>query len=98
MTRLSQRIHDLDMLSWAALTKRAAEQAVVAAEQAGQLPHARLVALAAMSEAELIDIRRRNMWQPKTRRPTLAMRLVEAEHRYALAKQQVQRADQETQD
>ena len=98
MTRLSQRIHDLDMLSWAALTKRAAEQAVAAAEQAGQLPHARLVALAAMSEAELIDIRRNNMWQPKTKRPTLAMRLVEAEHRFALAKQQVQRADQETQD
>lgn len=98
MTTLDQRIDDLNMPAWAALTKRAAKRAVVAAEQAGKKPPARLIAVAKMSEAELIEISQRNMWRPTRRPPTLRERLVEAELLRALSEQQAQGAEQDKKD
>ncbi len=98
MTTLGEHIENLDMYTWAALTKRAAERAVAAAEQAGQQPPARLVALAKMSETELIDARRNNLWHPKPKPPTIRMKLIEAEHRRAMAEQRVQGAEQDKKD
>lgn len=95
MTTLGQRIDALDMGAWAALTKRTAQSAVDAAEQAGQQPAAHLVAITKMSETELIDNRRKNMWQSARRPPTLRMRLLEVEHQRAAA---TRRADKFEQD
>ena len=60
MSTLRQHIDDLDIRTWATLTKRTAERAVAAAAQAGQEPPPPLAAVAAMSEAELIENRRKN--------------------------------------
>jgi colicin import membrane protein len=98
VTTLGQHIDELDVQTWAALTKRTAEQAIAAAEQAGQQPPARLVALAKMSETELIDTRRENVWHFKRRPPTVRMRLIEAEHRRALAEQRAEGAEQDKKD
>ena len=38
MTTLGQHIENLDMPTWAALTKLTAERAIAAAEEAGQQP------------------------------------------------------------
>lgn len=98
MTTLGQHIENLDMPTWAALTKRTAERAIAAAEQAGQQPPELLVAVAKMSETELIDARHKNMWHSKRRPPTVRMRLIEAEHLRALAEQRVQGAEQDKKD
>ena len=62
MTTLGQHIDALDVTTWAALTKRTAQSAVTAAEQAGQQPPAHLAAILTMSESELIENRRKNLW------------------------------------
>src|ERR1700733_956273 len=86
------------MPTWAALTKRAAERAVAAAEQAGKQAPRRLIAMAKMSETELIDTFRKGMWHPKRRPPTLREKLVEAELLRAMAVQQAQAAEQDKKD
>jgi hypothetical protein len=98
VTTLGQRIDELNVPTWAALTKRAAERAVAAAEQAGKQPPARLIAMAKMSETELIDICRKNTWHLKRRPPTLREKLVEAELLRAMAVQRAQAAEQDKKD
>jgi colicin import membrane protein len=98
VTTLGQRIDELDVPTWAALTKRAAERAVAAAEQAGKQPPARLIAMAKMSETELIDICRKDTWHLKRRPPTLREKLVEAELLRAMAVQRAQAAEQDKKD
>jgi colicin import membrane protein len=98
VTALGQRIEGLDMLRWAALTKRTAERAVAAAEKVGRRPSARLTALAKMSEAELIETCRKNTWRPQRRPPTLHEKLVEAELMRAMAEQRAQVAEQDRKD
>ena len=78
MTTTRQHIEDLDTRTWATLTRRAAADAVAAAERLGIAPRAESVALAAMSERELLQHRERN--GAPVARHSLAMQLVEAEH------------------
>ncbi|MFZ3295729.1 hypothetical protein [Mycobacterium sp.] len=56
------------------------------------------MAVAKMSETELIDARHKNMWHSKRRPPSVRMRLIEAEHLRALAVQRVQGAEQDKKD
>jgi colicin import membrane protein len=98
VTTLGQHIENLDMPTWAAMTKLTAERAIAAAEEAGQQPPELLVAVAKMSETELIDARHKNIWHSKRRPPTVRMRLIEAEHLRALAEQRVQGAEQDRKD
>lgn len=78
MTTTRQHIEDLDVQTWATLTRRAATEAVAAAERLGIEPRADSVALAEMSERELVEHRERNGPPVPHRSP--AMQLVEAEH------------------
>jgi hypothetical protein len=80
MTTTRQHIEDLDIESWAALTRRAAADAVAAA---GDKAPAELVRVAAMSERELVEQRSRN--GPARRRLSPVMQLVEADHLRRLA-------------
>jgi hypothetical protein len=80
MTTTRRHIEDLDVEAWAALTRRAAADAVAAA---GTKAPAELVRVAAMSERELIEHRSRN--GPARRRLSPVMRLVEADHLRRLA-------------
>lgn len=98
MTTLQEHIEALDPAAWAALARRAAECAVGAAEQLGQQPPAELVAVAAMTEAQLVEHRRKNSGKAKRRWPTARMKLIEAEHRCALAEQRAREADQDKED
>ncbi len=92
MTTTRQHIEDLDVDRWAALTRRAAADAVAAAERVGLQPRAESVALAGMSERELVQHRERN--GPPEPRRSLAMQLVEADHLRRLAEQRVREADE----
>ena len=92
MTTTRQHIEDLDVDRWAALTRRAATDAVAAAERVGLQPRAESVALAGMSERELVQHRERN--GPPVPRRSLAMQLVEADHLRRLAEQRVREADE----
>jgi colicin import membrane protein len=78
MTTTRQRIEDLDVDAWAAVTRRAAADAVAAAEHRGTKPPAELVTVAAMTERELVAHRNRN--GPARERLSPVMRLVEADH------------------
>jgi colicin import membrane protein len=98
VTTLRQHIDDLDIHTWATLTKRTAERAVAAAVQVGQEPPAPLAAVAAMSEAELIENSRKNVFKPKRPRPTSRMKLIEAEHQRAMAQQRAATAEQDKED
>jgi colicin import membrane protein len=80
MTTTRQHIEDLDVEAWAALTRRAAADAVAAA---GTKAPAELIKVAAMSERELIDHRSRD--GPARRRLSPVMQLVEADHLRRLA-------------
>lgn len=64
MTMLRQHIEDLDVDTWAGLTKRAAEAALDAAARCNQPPPAEMVAIAAMSEHELAEHRSRSGSNP----------------------------------
>lgn len=97
MTSLQEHIEDLKPAAWAALTRRAAECAVGAAEQLGEQPPAELVAVAAMTEAQLIEHCRKNFGRAK-RRPTARMKLIEADRRCALAEQRAREAEQDKED
>ena len=85
VTALRQHIESLDTPTWAALTKLAAERAIAAAEQPGNEPPELLMAVAAMSETQLVDTRHKSVWHSNHRRPTVRMKLIEAEHLRALA-------------
>jgi hypothetical protein len=92
MTTTRQHIEDLDVDRWAALTRRAAAESVAAAERLGLQPRAESVALARMSERDLVQHRERN--GPPVPRRSLAMQLVEADHLRRVAEEQVREADQ----
>jgi colicin import membrane protein len=98
VTTLQEHIEALEPEAWAALTKRAAKCAVEAAKQLGQQPPAELLALAAVTEVQLIEHRRKNSGRAKRRRPTARMKLIEAEHRCALAEQRAREAEQDKED
>jgi colicin import membrane protein len=92
MTTTRQHIEDLDVQKWAALTRRAAAEAVAAAERLGIQPRAESLALAGMSERELVEHRERN--GPPVPSRSLAMQLVEAEHLRRKAEDQTRNAHQ----
>jgi hypothetical protein len=92
MTTTRQHIEDLDVERWAALTRRAAAESVAAAERLGLQPRAESVALARMSERDLVQHRERN--EPPVPHRSLAMQLVEADHLRRVAEEQVREADQ----
>ena len=98
MTSLRDHIESLDTQNWAALTKRAAERAVAAAQQLGKEPPAHLKAVAAMSETQLVENRQKSVWKPTLRRPTARMKLIEAQHQQALARQRANDAEQDKDD
>jgi|GEM_PF-6307637 len=92
MTTTRQHIEDLDVDTWATLTRRAAVDALAAAERLGMQPRAESVALAGMSERELVEHRERN--GPSVQRRSLAMQLVEADHLRRVAEDQAREAHQ----
>jgi hypothetical protein len=92
MTTTRQHIEDLDVDAWAAVTRRAAADAVAAAEQRGTNPPSDLVAVASMSERELVAHRNRN--GPARERLSPVMRLVEADHRRYVAEDVARDAQQ----
>ena len=92
MTTTRQHIEDLDVDRWATLTRRAAAESVAAAERLGLQPRAESVALAGMSERELVQHRERN--GPPVPRRSLAMQLVEADHLRRVADEQARVAHQ----
>ena len=55
MTATMQHITDLGVDEWAALTRRAAVEAVEAAQRHGRTPPTELAAVAAMSERQLVE-------------------------------------------
>ena len=83
MTATMRHIEDLSVDEWAALTRRAAAEAVAAAERRGKTPPAELVAVAAMTERQLIERRARNV--PARQRLSPLMQLVEADHSRRMA-------------
>ena len=89
MTTTHQHIEDLDVESWAALTRRAAADAVAAA---GKKAPEELVRFAAMSERELVEHRNRN--GPARKHLSPVMQLVEADHLRRLAEAEAENADQ----
>lgn len=91
MTTLRQHIESLDPPVWAALTRRTAEAAVAAAAQVGEKPPPQLTAVAAMTEAELVQHRQKT-GGAKRGRPTAQMRITEADHQRAMADQQARAA------
>jgi hypothetical protein len=97
VTTLREHIESLDTHTWAALTKRTAERAVAAAQQLGKEPPAQLAAVAAMSEAQLVEHRQKSTWTAK-RRPTARMKLIEAEHQHALAQRRAHEAERNKDD
>ena len=92
MTSTREHIEDLDVDTWAALTRRAAQDSIAAAERLGIEPRAETVALAAMSERELAEHRGRH--GSASRQRSLAMQLVEADHLRRQAEQQSRDARQ----
>lgn len=96
MTNTLQHIADLDFAEWAALTKRAAEAAVAAAQQLGTQPPVVLTAVAAMSEQDLIE--HRNRFGPGRERLSPVMRLVKADQLRVVAERQAGEAKQDKRD
>jgi hypothetical protein len=92
MTTTRQHIEDLDVDKWATLTRRAAADSVAAAQRLGIQPRAESIALAGMSERELVEHRGLN--GPPVPRRSLAMQLVEADHLRRVAEEQARKAHQ----
>jgi DNA repair exonuclease SbcCD ATPase subunit len=92
MTTTRQHIEDLDADRWAALTRRAAAESVAAAERLGIQPRAETVALANMTEHELVQHRQRN--GPPVPRRSLPMQLVDADHQRRVAEEHARQAYQ----
>jgi colicin import membrane protein len=83
MTGTARHIADLGDDEWAALTRRAAADAVTAAQRRGKTPPKELVTVAGMSERQLVEHRARN--GPARQRLSPLMQLVEADHLRRLA-------------
>ncbi len=92
MTTTTSHIADLGVDEWATLTRRAAAEAVASAERRGKTPPAELVAVAAMTERQLIERRNRN--GPARQRLSPVMRLVEADHMRRVAESRAREAHQ----
>ena len=92
MTTTRQHIEDLDVDKWARLTRRAAVESIEASKRLGLRPRPESVAIAAMSERELVEHRQRH--GPAKRRPSLVMQLVEADQRSREAESQARDAHQ----
>lgn len=92
MTTTRQHIEDLDVDKWATLTRRAAADSIAAAERLGIEPRPESVALARLTERELVEHRRRN--GPPVPRRSLAMQLVEADHLRRVAEEHAREAHQ----
>jgi colicin import membrane protein len=93
MTTTTRHIEDLSVDAWAAVTRRAAVEAVAAAERRGKMPPAELVAVAAMTERQLIERRARN--GPAKQRLSPVMQLVEADHLRRVAESHAREAYQD---
>jgi hypothetical protein len=93
MTSLQGHIEDLGADEWASLTRRAAAEAVEAANRRGKKPPAELVAVATMTERQLLDRRARN--GPARQRLSPVMALVEADHLRRIAEGRAQSAHQD---
>lgn len=96
MTPLMQQIEELDVEEWASLTRQAALAAVAATTRRGVAPAADVAAVAAMSEQDLIDHRRRFGHAPK--RLSMVQQLVQADHQRVVAECQAEKADQDRRD
>jgi hypothetical protein len=92
MTPTMRHIADLSAEKWAALTRRAAAEAVAAAERRGKTPPAELIAVAAMTERQLVEHRARN--GPARQQLSPLMQLVEADHMRRLAEAGARQANQ----
>ncbi|WP_123028495.1 coiled-coil domain-containing protein [Mycolicibacterium stellerae] len=92
MTTTLQHIEDLSVDEWAALTRRAAVEAVAAAKQRGKTPPPELVAVAAMTERQLLERRGRNAKARQRLSPL--MQLVEADHQRRMAEGRAREAYQ----
>ncbi len=93
MTTTFRHIEDLGVDEWAALTSRAAAEAVAAAQRRGKTPPEELVAVAAMTERQLVERRARN--GPARQRLSPLMQLVEADHMRRLAEGRARDAHQD---
>jgi colicin import membrane protein len=98
VTTLQEHIEHLEPAAWAALTRRTTESAVAAAKQLGHQLPAPLLAVAAMTEAQLIEHHKKNSGAAKRKRPTTRMKLIEADHELALAEQRTREAEQDKED
>jgi colicin import membrane protein len=92
VTTTRQHIEDLDVDKWARLTRRAAVESVESSKRLGLRPRPESVAIAAMSERELVEHRQRH--GPAKPRPSLVMQLVEADQRSREAESQARDAHQ----
>ena len=93
MTTTLRHIEDLSVDEWAALTRRAAVDAVAAAKRRGKTPPPELVAVAAMTERQLVERRARN--GAARQRLSPVMQLVEADHMRRLAEGRAREAHQD---
>src|SRR5262245_32813350 len=93
MTTIMRHIEGLGVDEWAELTRRAAVEAVAAAERRGKKPPAELLAVAAMTERQLIERRARN--GPARQRLSPVMQLVEADHMRRVAEGRAREAHQD---
>ncbi len=93
MTSTWRQITDLGVDEWAALTRRAVAEAVAAAERRGKTPPAELVAVAGMTERQLVERRARN--GPAKQRLSPVMQLVEADHLRRVAESRARAAYQD---
>lgn len=93
MTALFRQIEDLDVHTWAELTKGAAKAAVAAAARLGTTPSAEVLTLASMSERELVD--HRNRCGPARKRLSTVLQLVQAEQLQLAAERRAAQAHQD---
>ena len=93
MTTTLQHIEALGADEWATLTRRAAVEAVAAAKRRGKTPPPELVAVAAMTERQLVERRARN--GPARQRLSPVMQLVEADHMRRVAEGRALEAHQD---
>lgn len=92
MTTTRQHIENLDVDKWARLAKRAAAESIEASTRLGLRPRPETVAVAAMTEGELVQHRERH--GPAKKRPSPVMQLVEADQRSREAERRAHDAHQ----
>jgi hypothetical protein len=93
MTSLQSHIEGLGVDEWASLARRAAVEAVEATKRRGKTPPAELLAVAGLTERQLLDRRARN--GPARQRLSPVMQLVEADHLRRMAEGRAQSAHQD---